>query len=208
MSEFKQKILVGYSGHSYVVLETAKLMGIDIKSYMDINPNEINPFKLKYLGSEKENNLSYLSKKYQFILAIGDNKIRVSVADKLLSNSIEFINIIHPNSTISNSSFFGSGVFVSSNVIVNAFSQIDDFVILNTSCIIEHECLISRGVNVCPGAVICGNVKIGENSFIGANSVVKEGVTIGKNVIIGAGSVIIDNVPDNCTIVGNPGKII
>ena len=51
-------------------------------------------------------------------------------------------------------------------------------------------------------------VKIGKRSFIGANSVVKQGISIGKDVTIGAGSVIINNVPDNATVVGNPGKII
>jgi acetyltransferase-like isoleucine patch superfamily enzyme len=48
----------------------------------------------------------------------------------------------------------------------------------------------------------------GKHICIGANAVVKQGITIGRNCMIGAGSVIIKNVPDNSTIVGNPGKII
>jgi acetyltransferase-like isoleucine patch superfamily enzyme len=43
--------------------------------------------------------------------------------------------------------------------------------------------------------------------MIGANSVIKEGIKIGNNVIIGAGAVIINDVSDNLTVVGNPGKI-
>ena len=31
---------------------------------------------------------------------------------------------------------------------------------------------------------------------------------IGKNVMIGAGAVILSDVPDDVTIVGNPGRII
>ena len=208
MSEFKKNILVGYSGHSYVVLEAAIALGFNVKSYIDVDQKKINPFNLEYIGSENDLDLNHFSKKHQFILAIGDNKIRVSVAKKLLSKSIELVNIINPNSNISNSSSWGKGIFVSNNVIVNSLSQIDDFVILNTSSIIEHECLISSGVNVGPGAVLCGNVKIGENSFIGANSVIKEGIIIGKNVIIGAGSVVINNISDNCKVVGNPAKMI
>ncbi|HLS31877.1 MAG TPA: DapH/DapD/GlmU-related protein [Flavobacteriaceae bacterium] len=48
----------------------------------------------------------------------------------------------------------------------------------------------------------------GRIRFIGANSVVKEGINIGDHVIIGAGSVVIKDVPDGCTVVGNPGRII
>ena len=37
---------------------------------------------------------------------------------------------------------------------------------------------------------------------------VKQQISIGENVMIGAGTVIIRDVEDNCTIVGNPGRII
>ena len=35
-----------------------------------------------------------------------------------------------------------------------------------------------------------------------------QGITIGENVMIGAGAVIIKDVESNCTVVGNPGRII
>ena len=33
-------------------------------------------------------------------------------------------------------------------------------------------------------------------------------IEIGKNSIIGAGSVVYDDVPENCTVMGNPAKIV
>ena len=33
-------------------------------------------------------------------------------------------------------------------------------------------------------------------------------IKIGNNVVIGAGSVVTKSVPDNCTVVGNPARII
>jgi serine O-acetyltransferase len=33
-------------------------------------------------------------------------------------------------------------------------------------------------------------------------------VKIGNNVVIGAGSLVITNVPDNCTVLGVPSRII
>ena len=55
---------------------------------------------------------------------------------------------------------------------------------------------------------MCGGVSVNKRSWIGAASVVKQQISIGGDVMIGAGAVIIRDVEDNCTIVGNPGKVI
>lgn len=49
---------------------------------------------------------------------------------------------------------------------------------------------------------------IGNNVSIYTGAIVIGDITIGNNVNIGAGAVVIKNVPDNCTAVGNPAKII
>lgn len=49
---------------------------------------------------------------------------------------------------------------------------------------------------------------IGNNVEIYANAVVFGGITIGNNVKIGAGAVVNKDIPDNCTVVGNPARII
>ena len=49
---------------------------------------------------------------------------------------------------------------------------------------------------------------IGDNVSISTNAVVFGCITIGNNVRIGAGAVVNKDVPDNCTAVGNPFRII
>lgn len=49
---------------------------------------------------------------------------------------------------------------------------------------------------------------IGNNVKIYANSLVLGGITIGDNAIIGAASVVLESVPPNCTVVGNPARIV
>ena len=49
---------------------------------------------------------------------------------------------------------------------------------------------------------------IGDNVSIYANAVVFGGIYVGNNVKIGAGAVVNKNIPDNCTAVGNPARII
>jgi len=49
---------------------------------------------------------------------------------------------------------------------------------------------------------------IGDNVHIGTGVVIIGGVKIGDNVTISPNSVVINNVPSNCTVIGNPAKII
>lgn len=203
-----KNVIIGYSGHAYVVAESYISNGNTLEYYTNLLKVENNPFNLAYLGCETDPNFRGWDMRLAFILGIGENNLRHKVAQLLLSKSQIIESVIDPNSIISKSANIGVGVFVSKGVLVNAFSKIGDFTILNTGCIIEHECEISTAVHIAPGAVIAGNVKIGKRSFIGANSVIKQGVEIGDDVIIGAGSVIINNISSNTKIVGNPGRII
>ncbi len=50
--------------------------------------------------------------------------------------------------------------------------------------------------------------KLGNNVFLGAGAKVLGSVNIGNNVVVGANSVVISDIPDNCTVMGNPARII
>lgn len=200
--------IIGYSGHGYVVTDCALDSGLDIKYYCDKKASEKNPFGLKYLGSE--DNIDFLGWKenFQFILGIGNNKIRAKVSKAVSNHNKSFLNVIHQSSSISQHFEIGTGNFISRNVAINALVKIGNFCILNTACVIEHECRIGNCVHIAPGTVLAGGVDIGDYTFIGANAVVKQGIKIGANVIIGAGSVILKDVPESAIIVGNPGRIL
>jgi serine O-acetyltransferase len=49
---------------------------------------------------------------------------------------------------------------------------------------------------------------IGDNVSIYSGANVFGGINIGNNSIVGAGAVVVKNVPENCTVVGNPAYII
>lgn len=49
---------------------------------------------------------------------------------------------------------------------------------------------------------------IGNNVIIGAGAKILGNITIGDNTRVGAGSVIVDDVPEHCTVVGVPGRVV
>ena len=51
-------------------------------------------------------------------------------------------------------------------------------------------------------------VKIKNGAVINPGSIITSGVTIGENSMISVGSVVVEDVPDNCVVVGNPGRVV
>jgi sugar O-acyltransferase (sialic acid O-acetyltransferase NeuD family) len=202
-------IIIGYSGHAYVVLNILMSQYYPIIGYCDSTEKTYNPFNINYLGKESdEGPLSILAKNSYFV-SIGDNYIRAKVLDRLttLFNNAA-LNVIHEKAVCSNLIEWHSqgGILVAANATINPLVKIGKGVICNTSCSIDHECILGNYVHIAPSAVLCGNVEVGDYTFIGANSVVKQGISIGKNVVIGAGSVVLKNIPDNSVVAGNPAK--
>ena len=193
--------LYGASGHAKVIIEILELCGVVVKGLFDDNPEIRNILDYKVLGSF---NSSILNND-QLIISIGDNNLRKEISKKIF---VDFGIAIHPSAVISKRSNIGSGTVIMGNAIINSDTKIGKHVIINTSASIDHDCTIEDFVHISPNVALCGSVTVQEGTHIGAGSVVIPGVKIGKWCIIGAGSVIIKDVPDNCTVVGNPARVI
>ena len=199
-------ILIGYSGHAFVVYGICKAAGLAVAGYCDSEEKIFNPYRLPYLGTENNENAIKLMAQQGCFIAVGDNGTRKRIFDQLSLKDMRLFNVIHPRSiTDSSVTIAASGVMISAGVIVNSLARIGTGAICNTGCIIEHECSVGDFSHIGPGAVLCGNVTVGEGSFIGANAVIRQGISIGRNVMIGAGAVVVKNVSDSTQIIGNPG---
>jgi sugar O-acyltransferase (sialic acid O-acetyltransferase NeuD family) len=200
-------ILIGYSGHSFVVYGILHAAGKKVIGYCDTTEKEYNPFNLFYYGTENSDVSFEALKQSGYFIAVGDNRVRKKIYDNLQLKHLTPVNAIHPSAVIdSSASVATEGVMIAAHVTINPLAIIGTGVICNTGCIIEHECIVGGFAHIGPGAVLCGNVKIGEGTFVGANAVIKQGITVGKNAMIGAGAVVVKDVPDNITVIGVPAK--
>ena len=80
-------------------------------------------------------------------------------------------------------------------------------IVIHPAAKIGPNCLIFQQVTIGAGSVP-GFPQIGGHVDVGAGAKILGGITIGDNVKIGANSVVITDVPDNCTVVGIPAKIV
>jgi serine O-acetyltransferase len=79
-------------------------------------------------------------------------------------------------------------------------------VVINTSVRGGRDVKIEHLVTI--GAERDESPVLGDNVFIGAGAKIVGGVRIGSNAKIGANAVVVDDVPENCTAVGVPAKVV
>ena len=101
---------------------------------------------------------------------------------------------IHPNASIGNRFFIDHG----------------EGVVIGETAVIGNDVLIYQQVTLGGTGNEHGkrHPTIGNNVIIGAGAKILGNITIGDNTRIGAGSVVVDNVPEHCTVIGVPGRVV
>ena len=206
INNMKSIAIIGGGGHSRVIIdalyESSKKENIKIIGFYDDNINCEEYRNIKRLGKIDEiNNKDEI----YYICGIGNLKTRKKIIDKL--NNINWINVIHPSSIISETVKLGRGIFINAGTIINSKAYIEDHCIINTNSVIEHD--VSMGVNchIAPSVTICGHVTIKDETFIGVGTKIinknKRGfINIGTNNFLNAGSLILHSTDDNMKIKG------
>lgn len=192
-------VIIGASGHGGVVADLADMLGYSVCFWDDDTSKKMSNGSVSKRGGKVPENSS-------IIIAIGSNIIRENISLQYENDS--FVTLIHPDSIVSKKIKIGIGSVIVAGACINNGAIIGNHCIINTGVVVDHDCLINDFVHISPNATLCGNVTIGKGSWVGAGAIIIQGIKVGKNAIIGAGSVIIKDIPDNATVVGNPGKII
>ena len=180
----------------------------EVLGFVDENPKLHGQILNEYpvLGSFawfKMNN----SREIKVVVAIGDNKMRKRVVDKVKDQGLTFCNIVHPAVIMTPFVSMGEGVIITAWVILTNQIKIGNHVIINLDVTIGHDTIIEDFVNLNPGVHINGNNKIREGAYIGSGAVTIQDVTIGEWSIVGAGAVVIKDIPDRVVAVGVPAEI-
>ncbi|MDB5120535.1 MAG: sugar O-acyltransferase, sialic acid O-acetyltransferase NeuD family [Sphingobacteriales bacterium] len=198
--------LYGAGGHAKVIMEIIKSYNIQIKGIFDDN------IYIRPLCGFQINKGIKISKKGTFpklelplIISIGDNERRAEIA-KLLD--VAYGKAIHSSAIISNNELIEDGTVVLQGAILQNDVSIGKHVLINTAARICNGARIENYAHVSPHSVVSENAVIGEGTHVGAGAVINPNVTVGKWCKIGAGSIVLQDIPDRCTVVGNPMKII
>jgi sugar O-acyltransferase (sialic acid O-acetyltransferase NeuD family) len=156
-------------------------------------------------GGEK---VAEWKEKAEFLVGIGNPAIKRKIVEKISHLGGKFAGGFHPNAISTRFVEIGEGTIITAGVIITNRIVIGKHVILNLGVTVGHDCMLDDYVTVSPGVYISGNVTIGEGTDIGRGAAVIQSIRIGRWSIIGAGSVVTKDIPDNCTAVGAPARVI
>lgn len=150
-----------------------------------------------------------LSETDGYIIAVGDNKTRLELYQKLKHDKKgRCISVISKSSLVGMNTVIGRGVFVAANTYIGPLAEIGDNTIINTGSVIEHETKIGNHTHIAPNATICGRTTIGDHVLVGAGSTIIDKVNVCGGAVIGAGAVVTTDIEEKGEYVGIPARKI
>lgn len=201
----KQNPIFGCGGHARSVVNVIR----EIHGLEDVVLVEENIVEKEIILGCKTECRHNLKENDAFIAAIGDNKNRKKIYEKLKEKHKGCcISIISIHANIGMDAEVGYGTFIAQDVHIGPQVQIGDNTIINTGSVIEHEVIIGSHSHIAPHATVCGRSKIGNNVFCGAGSTVIDKINICDDVVIGAGAVVIHDISESGIYAGVPARKI
>lgn len=194
-------VIVGASGHGKVIADIAEKCGYRGIVFLDDNPMVKSCGGYKVVGGCKDA-LNY--KEADFVIAIGNAKIRRKIQSEFINAGLNIVSLIHPAAIIASNVKIGMGTVVMAGAVVNPNTEIGQGCIINTCASVDHDCYAGDYVHMSVGAHVAGTVVIGEDTWIGAGATVINNVNICGGCMIGAGAVVIKDINESGIYVGVP----
>lgn len=200
----KKIVIIGASGHGKVIADIAKMNGYKEIVFLDDDTSKSKCGRYPVMGTSKD--IRQYKDDHDFIIAIGNNRIREKISGMLEKEKVKQTVLIHPSAVIDETAKIKDGTVIMANAVVNAEVQVGRSCIINTASSIDHECVLDDYVHVSPGVHIAGTVIIGKSTWVGIGATIINNLNICKNCMIGAGGTVIKDIKEEGTYVGSPAR--
>jgi sugar O-acyltransferase (sialic acid O-acetyltransferase NeuD family) len=184
--------IYGSGGHSKVILDILFKQGRTVTALIDDNPKQPAIFDVPVLPSTVLPTL--LPETSEWLIGIGNNQIRQTIAQQLHQLGHRFTTAIHPSAQIGLGVTIDSGTVIMANAVINSDSQIGQHVIINTGATIDHDCTIGDYTRISPGTTLCGHVTIGSHCLLAVGTKAVPCLTIGDRFTCSPGSIITTSI--------------
>lgn len=200
-------LVIGGGGHAKVVIDVARAAGFNPVAALD--PGTIGSFcnGVEVVGNDDRAPELFVSGLRSCVVAIGDNRLRCRIAERLQEIGFALPALIHPSAVVSPSATIGDGTVVMPLAVVNADAEVGRLVIVNSAAVVEHDCVLRDGSHVAPGTRLGGCVTVGREAMLGIGSAVRPEARVGDYAVVGAGSTVVADVPASCVAVGTPARV-
>ncbi len=197
--------IVGAGGQGRVVLEALRSSGIETEiAFLDDNP-ELHGSSV--LGAPVLGPLTQLEEFAGIVvLALGDNLLRLRIAQELAAQGARFGVAQHASAIVSPTASIGDGSVILPRAVVHTGAIVQQQVVVNTGAIVEHDCVLENGASVSPGVCMGGRARVGEGAFLSTGVTLAARAEVGAGAIVGAGAVVVGKIPRGMLAYGVPAK--
>lgn len=196
----RKLMIIGAGGHGKVVADIGALVGYNQIDFLDDQANPAVPT----VGTVAD--YTRFIRSHDFIVAIGNNRVRERITKRLAENGADIVSLVHPAATVGSGVQIGKGAVVMAGAVIHADATIADGAIVNTCSSVDHDCVIGAYAHISVGARIAGTVTIGQRTMVGAGATVINNLTVCDDCMVGAGAVVVKNITEAGTYLGVPAK--
>lgn len=199
-------VIIGASGHGKVIADIAEKNGYTDIVFLDDNPHHAKLCgRYDVVGSSSQ---AEIYKNADFIVGIGNGKIRCKIQKELVEKDLNIVSLFHPSAVIAQDVKIDVGTVVMAGAVVNTCAEIGKGCIINTCASVDHDCCIGDFVHVSVGSHVAGTVTIKDNTWIGAGAIVSNNIEIVSDCMVGAGAVVVNDIKESGTYIGVPARKI
>ncbi len=181
---------------------------IELIGFIDDDQKKINQVFRSYKVLGGLSCLSKLAENVLTICVVGKPEIKKNMIIRAEDYSLQHTSLIDPDVELNGELRTGTGVLINKGCIFTTNITIGNHVSINPGCGIGHDVEIGDYTTLMWRVNLSGDVKVGHCCLLGTGVTVLQGLKIGNSVTIGAGAIVTKDLPDNCTAVGIPARII
>ena len=209
-NELRSIVIIGAGGQGVVVadlLQRAHEAGspaTPIGFLDDVHPQGSDILGLPVLGSIGA--LQHLDCG-AVVIAIGDNRARRTISDRVSAAGIALATAIHPRASVAPSATIAEGAVICAGAVIDPRVTIGRGVIINMNATVAHDSVVEEFAHVSAGSIVGARVHIGAESLIAIGAMVVSKMRVGARTVIGAGAVVVEDIGDDVVAFGVPARV-
>lgn len=143
------------------------------------------------------------------VVALGAPAARRAVVRRIRAQGGNpFPALVHPRAWTGAAVELGEGALICAGAMLTTDIRIGAHVHVNVGSTLAHDDVLEDFVTLAPGVHVAGNVLLREGAELGTGCSVIPRCTVGAWSVVGAGAVVTGPVPDACTAVGVPARVV
>jgi len=199
--------IIGASGFAAEVVEAARACGWNIQGLYDDDSKLHGSRIMGYLCNGRVDEIMNETP-VRFVLAIGSNKARYKLAERLFKAGHRPVSIIHPTAIVSQTAKVEDGAYIGAGAFIGPHALLASHAIVNVHASIGHDAQIGAFAQVCRGARVSGSVKIDLGAFLGSNASIAPLLRMGEWSCLSANSFLHRSIPPRVLAIGVPARVV